>query len=75
MQRGRHINTERRTQIIGELAFKYYEPGNHAKCHKAVWKNHIDKLYPMCYRTYMSYINAYKRANGLDDATQLKMDF
>lgn len=53
-----HTNTKLRIKRICEITQKHYEPGNHSKCYKAVWRNHIYPLYPMSYRTYLSYINA-----------------
>lgn len=51
-----HLNTKKRIEKVCEIAQKYYEPGNAAKCYRAVWRHHIYPIYPMCYRTFLSYL-------------------
>ena len=60
----KHINTILRMNKVYELTEKYYEPENHAKCYKAIWKKYIYPIYPMCYRTYLSYIKEYNYAQN-----------
>ena len=53
----RYKSTEARAKLIRALTDRYYEPGNNAKCSKAVWKKYINPIYPMSYRTYLNYLN------------------
>lgn len=54
----KHFNsTLERVKRIRMLTERYYEPGNNARCYKAVWKKYIYPIYPMCYRTYLNYLN------------------
>ena len=53
----RYKSTEARAKIIRAITNRYYEPGNNAKCYKAVWKKYINPIYPMSYRTYLNYLN------------------
>lgn len=52
-----HASTLQRIKIARQLTIKYYEPGNQAKCYKAIWRNHIRKIIGVNYRTYLTYIN------------------
>lgn len=45
-----------RAKMIQELAAQYYEPENHAKCYKAVWKRHIFPQFGICYNTFLNYL-------------------
>lgn len=56
-KRKRHKSTLARAKLIRALTDRYYEPGNNAKCYKAVWKKYINPIYPMSYRTYLNYLN------------------
>lgn len=47
--------------MVCEITNKHYEVGNRAKCYKEVWRRYVNPIYPMCYRTYLSYINASMR--------------
>ena len=51
-----HKNTLLRIQHVCEITQQHYEIGNAAKCYKAVWRNYVYPVYPMCYRTYLKYI-------------------
>ena len=53
----RYKSTEARAKLIRALTDRYYEPGNNAKCYKAVWKKYIKPIYPMSYITYLNYLN------------------
>lgn len=53
----RHKNTLLRIKHVCEITQQHYEVGNLQKCYKAVWQKHIYPIYPMCYRTYLSYIS------------------
>lgn len=52
-----HSNTKKRIEAVCEIAQKYYEPGNQAKCYRVIWRHYIYPIYPMCYRTFMSYLS------------------
>lgn len=45
-----------RAKMIQELAAQYYEPENHGKCYKAVWKRHIFPQFGICYNTFLNYL-------------------
>ena len=51
-----HENTVRRIELVRELANKYYEPGRADRCHKEVWRRYVRPVYPMSYRTYLTYM-------------------
>ena len=69
---GRHKNTILRIQNVRELAMRHYESGNQAKCFRAVWKYHIYPIYPMCYRTFLNYVNEQPNAQ-YEDKRQLSL--
>lgn len=52
-----HKNTLLRIKHVCEITQQHYETGNLQKCYKAVWKKYIYPIYPMCYRTYLAYLN------------------
>ena len=52
-----HKSTIERTKKIRQIAEQYYEAGNNARCYKAVWKKYVYPIYPMCYRTFLNYLN------------------
>ncbi len=45
-----------RIKHVCEITQQHYEQGNAARCYKMVWQRYIYPVYPMCYRTYLSYI-------------------
>lgn len=57
MSNRRHKNTLLRIKRVCEITQEHYEAGNLAKCYKEVWRKYVFPIYPMCYRTYLSYIN------------------
>lgn len=72
----RHKNTLLRIQRVCEITQQHYEAGNLQKCYKAIWKKYVYDIYPMCYRTYLSYINTplgELRSRQSDDDRQLKL--
>ena len=52
-----HKSTIERIKKVRALTERYYEPGNNQRCYKAVWKKYVNPIYPMCYRTYLNYLN------------------
>lgn len=52
-----HKSTIERIQKVRALTERYYEAGNQRRCYKAVWKKYVNPIYPMCYRTYLNYLN------------------
>ena len=52
----RNINTLRRIRLVCAIVKEHYEPGVLKKCYKAVWREHVYPVYPMCYRTFLNYI-------------------
>jgi len=45
-----------RARLFQEITAEHYEPENHAKCYKQVWRKHIRPLYGIGYRTYLNYL-------------------
>lgn len=54
---GKHKNTLMRIRKVHDIVNRHYEIGNQSKCYKAVWRNYVNPVYPMCYQTFISYIN------------------
>lgn len=52
-----HPNTAKRIKMVCEITNKHYESGNNNKCYKEVWRRYVNPIYPMCYKTYLSYIS------------------
>jgi hypothetical protein len=53
-------NTVKKASLIHNLAAQHYETGRQDKCWRAVWANHVQQVYPMCYRTFLNYIRLAK---------------
>lgn len=53
----RNKNTELRIKNVCDIVQQHYEAGNQSKCYKAVWRYKVYPIYPMCYRTFLNYIN------------------
>ena len=62
-----------RARLIKEITAQYYEPENHAKCYKMVWKKYIYPRFGICYRTYLKYMKVQEPQPKQD--TQLKIHF
>lgn len=72
MAAGKHYkNSLERAKRIKALTQMYYEPGNNARCYKAVWRCHVYPIYPMCYRTYLNYLNMDREPEAGQTARQL----
>ena len=53
-RRSKHYkSTIKRVALIREITAKHYEPGNHLRSYKAVWRKWINPVYPMAYDTYL----------------------
>lgn len=39
--------------MIRSITTRYYEPGNHLRSYKAVWRRWVNPVYPMTYDTYL----------------------
>lgn len=57
MQRKHHKSTLERIRKVRAIVDRYYEAGNNSKCYKAVWQRYVCPLYPMGYRTFLSYLD------------------
>lgn len=57
MGKRHHKNTILRMQKVREIVSLHYEAGNLAKCYKQVWRHYVYPKYPMCYRTFLSYLD------------------
>lgn len=61
-------------RTIQDITAQHYEPGNHAKCYKQVWKKYIYPRFGFCYITYLKYCKA-NEARKEEDTRQLKIMF
>ncbi len=52
----RHKSTLARAERIKAITAMRYEPGNQAKCYKAVWRHWIEPEFGICYLTYLRYL-------------------
>lgn len=52
----RHKSTIARAERIKAITAMRYEPGNQAKCYKAVWRHYIEPEFGICYLTYLRYL-------------------
>lgn len=41
---------------VREVTERNYEPGNQARCYKAVWRRYVWPEYRICYRTFREYL-------------------
>lgn len=64
MARKYHKNTALKIRKVQEIAQAHYEPGNYSRSYYQVWKNYVYPVYPMCYATFLTYINT--RPSQLD---------
>lgn len=63
-----------RARRIQEITAEHYEPENHAKCYKMIWKKHIYPAFGMCYDTYLKYLKVeVKPETKQEDQRQLKL--
>ena len=70
-----HENTLRRIRLVCDIVQRHYEQGNYAKSYFKVWKQHVNPVYPCCYRTLLNYINTPtgKSAAGPRPGRQLEL--
>ena len=47
-----------RARMIRQITREYYEPENHSKCYKMVWKKYIYPRFGIGYRAYLNYLKA-----------------
>lgn len=66
-----------RVHLIREITDQYYEPENHAKCYKQVWKKYIYPRFGICYRSYLNYLHVKDEDIQVEkeDKKQLRLDF
>ena len=57
MCRNHHKSTIERIKKERAIVNRYYESGNNSRCYKAVWRRYVNPLYPMSYRTFLSYLD------------------
>lgn len=53
-KRKRHKSTMTRVERLKVITAAHYEPGNQARCYKAVWRRWIEPEFGVCYRTYLN---------------------
>ena len=77
-KRRRHYkSTLRRVEMIRSITAKYYEPGNHLRSYKAVWRRWVNPVYPMTYDTYLRLLQIddpdpeSRQTNGQNTSQQL----
>ena len=71
-----HINKLRLIKNVCAIVQEHYEEGNRSRCYKEVWRKYVYPIYPMCYHTFLSYINTPLgdlRKPPKDDPRQLKL--
>ncbi len=56
-KKGKHKNTLLKIELVCAIAKEHYEPGNQARSYKAIYRKYVYPVYPMCYHTFLSYIN------------------
>lgn len=49
-----HKSTLSRSKKIKAITALHFEPGNQARCYKAVWRRWIEPEFGICYRTYLN---------------------
>lgn len=47
-----------RARRMREITERYYEPENHRRCKKAIWRSYIRPVYGVCYQTYLDSLQA-----------------
>lgn len=52
-----HRNISNRIRRVQQIAREHYEPGNYARSYYKVWQDFVYPVYPMCYATFLKYIN------------------
>ena len=63
-----------RARVIQEITKQYYEPENHAKCYKMVWKKYIYPRFGICYHSYLKYMKI-QAPEVTANEIQLKIQF
>lgn len=56
MKQRHYRSTIEKVKMIRSITQRYYEPGNHQRSYKAVWRRYINPIYPMSYGTYLRYL-------------------
>ncbi len=46
-----------RIKKVRMIVQRYYEPGNNRYCYKSIWRRYVYPLYPISYRTFLSYLD------------------
>lgn len=52
----RYRSTKKRIKAITEIVKAEYQPGDHSRCYKAIWRRRIFPEYGVCYETFLSYL-------------------
>lgn len=64
----------RRAEEIQRITNEHYEPGRQDRCLKWVWKRHIYPTFGVCYSSYLGYLKALRRRDGLDPCLRPRQD-
>lgn len=59
-----------RARRMREITEQYYEPENHRKCKKAIWRTHIRPIYGVCYQTYINSLRALRTLEAEQSQTE-----
>jgi len=59
-----HPNTMKRAMLVKKIVDEHYEPGNQARCLKAVWRHYVCKVYPCSLATYYRYMDLATAIDG-----------
>ena len=69
MSRGKsyiHENRLQKAKIIANIVQKHYEPGRQDRSLEWIYRNIVNKQYPMCLATFMRYIHIARKHLGYD---------
>lgn len=56
-KRHKHYHsTKKRIKAIVDIVKSDYQPGDHSRCYKAIWRRRIWPEYGVCYETFLSYL-------------------
>ncbi|MDR3328406.1 MAG: hypothetical protein LBT04_09950 [Prevotellaceae bacterium] len=68
-------NTQKRAKIVKDIVAAHYEEGRQDRCKLWVYRNIVNRDYPMCDRTFWRYLGMEtdEKKENEEDQRQLKM--
>lgn len=51
----KHANHYRKVKLVQDIVQQHYIDG--VTSYKGIWRKYVNPVYPMCYHTFISYIN------------------